>query len=31
MFSNDATRGTTPAFTAVVPGLSVLRDVFVNL
>ena len=31
MLSNDATRATTPAFTAVVPGLSVLRDVFVNL
>ncbi|MBD2723969.1 MBL fold metallo-hydrolase [Hymenobacter armeniacus] len=31
MLSNDATRANTPAFTAVVPGLSVLRDVFVNL
>lgn len=31
MLSNDATRASTPAFTAVVPGLSVLRDVFVNL
>lgn len=31
MLSNDATRADTPAFTAVVPGLSVLRDVFVNL
>ena len=31
MLSNEATRATTPAFTAVVPGLSVLRDVFVNL
>ena len=31
MLSNDATRATTPAFAAVVPGLSVLRDVFVNL
>ena len=31
MLSNDATRATTPAFTTVVPGLSVLRDVFVNL
>ena len=31
MLSNEATRASTPAFTAVVPGLSVLRDVFVNL
>jgi glyoxylase-like metal-dependent hydrolase (beta-lactamase superfamily II) len=31
MLSNDATRATTPAFTSVVPGLHVLRDVFVNL
>jgi glyoxylase-like metal-dependent hydrolase (beta-lactamase superfamily II) len=31
MLSNNATRAHTPAFTAVVPGLSVLRDVFVNL
>ncbi|GAB3328821.1 hypothetical protein GCM10027511_38800 [Hymenobacter humi] len=31
MLSNDATRASTPAFTAVAPGLSVLRDVFVNL
>ena len=31
MLSNDATRASTPAFTAVVPGLSALRDVFVNL
>ena len=31
MLSNDANRASTPAFTAVVPGLSVLRDVFVNL
>ena len=31
MLSNDANRTSTPAFTAVVPGLSVLRDVFVNL
>ena len=31
MLSNDATRADTPALTAVVPGLSVLRDVFVNL
>jgi glyoxylase-like metal-dependent hydrolase (beta-lactamase superfamily II) len=31
MLSNDATRTSTPAFTPVVPGLSVLRDVFVNL
>jgi len=31
MLSNDATRASTPAFTTVVPGLSVLRDVFVNL
>jgi glyoxylase-like metal-dependent hydrolase (beta-lactamase superfamily II) len=31
MLSNDATRANTPAFSAVVPGLSVLRDVFVNL
>ncbi|GAC1371512.1 MAG: hypothetical protein NVSMB30_11240 [Hymenobacter sp.] len=31
MLSNDATRAGTPAFTTVVPGLSVLRDVFVNL
>ena len=31
MLSNDATRASTPAFSAVVPGLSVLRDVFVNL
>ena len=31
MLSNDATRANTPAFTAVVPGLSALRDVFVNL
>ncbi|MFD2721796.1 MBL fold metallo-hydrolase [Hymenobacter monticola] len=31
MLSNDATRANTPAFTSVVPGLSVLRDVFVNL
>ncbi|MBF9142309.1 MBL fold metallo-hydrolase [Hymenobacter properus] len=31
MLSNDASRADTPAFTAVVPGLSVLRDVFVNL
>jgi glyoxylase-like metal-dependent hydrolase (beta-lactamase superfamily II) len=31
MLSNNATRADTSAFTAVVPGLSVLRDVFVNL
>ena len=31
MLSNEATRANTPAFIAVVPGLSVLRDVFVNL
>ena len=31
MLSNDATRASMPAFTAVVPGLNVLRDVFVNL
>ncbi len=31
MLSNDATRASTPAFTAVAPGLSVLRDAFVNL
>ena len=31
MLSNEATRATTPAFTAVVPGLSALRDVFANL
>ena len=31
MLPNDATRATTPAFAAVVPGLHVLRDVFVNL
>ncbi|MDB5235455.1 MAG: hypothetical protein JWR44_2448, partial [Hymenobacter sp.] len=31
MLSNEATRADTPAFTSVVPGLSVLRDVFVNL
>ena len=31
MLSNDASRASTPAFSAVVPGLSVLRDVFVNL
>ncbi|WP_072053038.1 MBL fold metallo-hydrolase [Hymenobacter terrenus] len=31
MLSNEATRANTPAFTTVVPGLSVLRDVFVNL
>ncbi len=31
MLSNDATRASTPAFSAVVPGLSALRDVFVNL
>ena len=31
MLSNDASRASTPAFTAVVPGLSVLRNVFVNL
>ena len=31
MLSNEATRASTPAFTTVVPGLSVLRDVFVNL
>ncbi|MBF9239720.1 MBL fold metallo-hydrolase [Hymenobacter sp. BT683] len=31
MLSNEASRASTPAFTAVVPGLSVLRDVFVNL
>lgn len=31
MLSNEATRANTPAFSAVVPGLSVLRDVFVNL
>ena len=30
MFSNDANRASTPAFAAVVPSLSVLRDVFVN-
>ena len=30
MLSNDANRASTPAFAAVVPGLSVLRDVFVN-
>jgi len=31
MLSNTASRADTPAFTSVVPGLSVLRDVFVNL
>ncbi|HEX8657761.1 MAG TPA: MBL fold metallo-hydrolase [Hymenobacter sp.] len=31
MLSNEATRASTPAFGAVVPGLSVLRDVFANL
>ena len=31
MLSNDASRASTPAFSAVVPGLSMLRDVFVNL
>ena len=31
MFSNDATLASTPVFTAIVPGLSVLRDVFANL
>ena len=31
MLSNDATRATTPAFAAVVPGLGVLRDVSLNL
>ncbi|MFD1871417.1 MBL fold metallo-hydrolase [Hymenobacter bucti] len=31
MLSNDASRATTPAFMPVVPGLHVLRDVFVNL
>ncbi|WP_426061898.1 MBL fold metallo-hydrolase [Hymenobacter sp. B1770] len=31
MLSNEASRATTPAFDAVVPGLSVLRDVFANL
>ena len=31
MLSNEANRASTPAFSAVVPGLNVLRDVFVNL
>jgi glyoxylase-like metal-dependent hydrolase (beta-lactamase superfamily II) len=31
MLSNSATRASTPAFTPVVPGLHLLRDVFVNL
>jgi glyoxylase-like metal-dependent hydrolase (beta-lactamase superfamily II) len=31
MLSNHASRATTPAFMPVVPGLHVLRDVFVNL
>lgn len=31
MLSNDASRASTPAFMPVVPGLHVLRDVFVNL
>ena len=31
MLSNEANRASTPAFSAVVPGLSALRDVFVNL
>lgn len=31
MLSNHATRATTPAFMPVVPGLHVLRNVFVNL
>lgn len=31
MLSNHASRASTPAFDEVVPGLHVLRDVFVNL
>jgi len=31
MLSNHASRASTPAFDVVVPGLHVLRDVFVNL
>ena len=31
MLSNHASRASTPAFMPVVPGLHVLRDVFVNL
>lgn len=31
MLSNHASRASTPAFATVVPGLHVLRDVFVNL
>ncbi|MBD2769532.1 MBL fold metallo-hydrolase [Hymenobacter sp. BT664] len=31
MLSNEATRASTPAFNPVVPGLTMLRDVFANL
>ncbi|RZK88844.1 MAG: MBL fold metallo-hydrolase, partial [Hymenobacter sp.] len=31
MLSNHASRASTPAFATVVPGLHVLRDLFVNL